>query len=150
MSNIKKKLTETALAFHITILLNCLPLQNLLLLFGSLVTFFHLSLVVRKPAFRICENKDADQLHGYRELISIFVFATRIVQSLFFQNPKFEASIHLLWQYSPIFGAPGRKLQRPVSSQKRLIYCLTTGIRTSNLPRSFFWGCWVLLETIIV
>ena len=27
----------------------------------------HLSLVVRKPAFCICENKDADQLRGNRE-----------------------------------------------------------------------------------
>ena len=27
----------------------------------------HISLVVRKPAFCICENKDADQLHGNRE-----------------------------------------------------------------------------------
>ena len=28
---------------------------------------FHLSRVVRKPAFCICENKDADQLRGNRE-----------------------------------------------------------------------------------
>ena len=27
----------------------------------------HMSRVVRKPAFCICENKDADQLRGYRE-----------------------------------------------------------------------------------
>ena len=27
----------------------------------------HMSLVMRKPAFCICENKDADQLHGNRE-----------------------------------------------------------------------------------
>ena len=27
----------------------------------------HMSLVVRKPAFCICENKDADQLRGNRE-----------------------------------------------------------------------------------
>ena len=27
----------------------------------------YLSLVVRKPAFCICENKDTDQLHGNRE-----------------------------------------------------------------------------------
>ena len=26
-----------------------------------------MSLVMRKPAFCICENKDADQLRGYRE-----------------------------------------------------------------------------------
>ena len=29
--------------------------------------FYYISLVVRKPAFCICENKDADQLRGNRE-----------------------------------------------------------------------------------
>ena len=28
---------------------------------------YHLSLVMRKPAFCMCENKDADQLRGNRE-----------------------------------------------------------------------------------
>ena len=28
---------------------------------------FHMSLVMRKPAFCICENKDADQLRGDRK-----------------------------------------------------------------------------------
>ena len=46
-----------------------------------------MSLVVRKPAFCICEYKDADQLRGG------FVFATRIVQSLFLLNPKFHAFV---------------------------------------------------------
>ena len=38
-------------------------------LFGSLFKTHleHLSLVMKKPAFCICENKDADQLRGYRE-----------------------------------------------------------------------------------
>ena len=40
----------------------------------------NMSLVVRKPAFCICENKDADQLCA-------FVFAIRIV-SLYYLNPK--------------------------------------------------------------
>ena len=35
----------------------------------------HLSLGLRKPAFCICENIDADQLRGDREMISAFVFA---------------------------------------------------------------------------
>ena len=47
---------------------------------------------MRKPAFCICENKDADQLRG--KLISAFVFAIRIVQSLNYLNPKFQASSH--------------------------------------------------------
>ena len=41
---------------------------------------------MRKPTISICENKDADQ-----KLISFFVYATWIVQSLFL-NPKFQAS----------------------------------------------------------
>ena len=36
----------------------------------------------------MCENKDADQL------ISVFVFAIRIVQSLYYLNPKFQAFNH--------------------------------------------------------
>ena len=44
---------------------------------------------MRKPAFCICEN-------------SAFVFATRIVPSLYFLNPKFQASSHLLWLYSRV------------------------------------------------
>ena len=52
------------------------------------------------------------------QLISAFVFATRIVQSLFFLNPKFQASSHLLWLYSPICVRPGRKPRRPVFSQR--------------------------------
>ena len=33
-------------------------------LFEALSSWEHMSLVMRKPAFRICENKDADQLHS--------------------------------------------------------------------------------------
>ena len=49
---------------------------------------------MRKTASCICENKDADQLRGNREaakLIGAFVFATRILQSLYFINSKFQA-----------------------------------------------------------
>ena len=62
--------------------------------------FYYMSRVMRKPTFCICENKDADQLTA--KLISAFVFATRIVQSLFYLNPKFQASNHLLCLYSPV------------------------------------------------
>ena len=70
--------------------------------------------VVRKPAFCICKNKDAVAA----KLISAFVFATRIVQSLYFLNPKFQASSHLLWLYSPLCVGHGRKPRRPVFSQR--------------------------------
>ena len=52
------------------------------------------------------------------QLISAFVFAIRIVQSLFFLNPKFQASSHLLWLCSPDCVGPGRKPRRPVFSQR--------------------------------
>ena len=53
---------------------------------------FYKSRVERKPAFCKCENKDAYHLRGNREAD----FATQIVQSLYFLNPKFQASSHLL------------------------------------------------------
>ena len=52
------------------------------------------------------------------KLISAFVFATRIVQSFYFLNPKFQASSHLVWLYSPVCVGPGRKPRRPVFSQR--------------------------------
>ena len=68
---------------------------------------------MRKPAFCICENKDADQLRG-----SAFVFATRILQSLYFPNTKFLVSSHFQWMCSPVCVRPGRKPRRPVFSQR--------------------------------
>ena len=38
--------------------------------------YFHMSHVMRKPAFCMCENKDIDQLRGTAKLISAFVFTT--------------------------------------------------------------------------
>ena len=64
---------------------------------------------MRKPAFCICENKDADQLRGNREADHAFVFAIRIVQPLYYINPKFQASSHLLWLYSPVCVGAGRE-----------------------------------------
>ena len=52
------------------------------------------------------------------KLISAFVFATWIVHSLIFLNPKFQASSHLLWLYSPVCFGPGQKPRRPVFSQR--------------------------------
>ena len=44
--------------------------------------------------------------------------AIRIVQFLYFLNPKFQASSHLLWLYSPVCVGPGWKPQRPVFSKR--------------------------------
>ena len=54
--------------------------------------------------------------------ISAFVFVTRIVQFLFFVNPKFLASSLLLNLYRPVCVRPGRKPRRPVFS-RRGSYC---------------------------
>ena len=50
---------------------------------------------MRKPDFCIWENKDTDQLRGNREADHAFVFTIQIVQSIFYLNPKFQASSHL-------------------------------------------------------
>ena len=52
------------------------------------------------------------------KLISAFVFASRIVQSLYFLNPKFQASSHLLWLYSLVCVGPGPKPRKTVFSQR--------------------------------
>ena len=75
---------------------------------------------MRKPAFYICENqhftyaktKTQISFAVTAKLISAFVFATRIVQSLYFINPKFQASSHLLKLYSMVCVGPGRKPER--------------------------------------
>ena len=52
------------------------------------------------------------------KLISTFVFATWIEQSLYFLNPKFQASSYLVWLYSRVCVGPGRKPRRPVFSER--------------------------------
>ena len=72
---------------------------------------------MRKPAFCICENKDADQLRGNRKADQRLCF--RYTDSrIFFLNPKFQASSHLLWLYSPVCVAPGQKPRKPLFSQR--------------------------------
>ena len=67
----------------------------------------NLSRHVGKPTICICKNKGADQLTA--KLISAFVFATRIVQFLFYLNPKFQASSSFLCLYRPVCVGPVRK-----------------------------------------
>ena len=59
------------------------------------------------------------------KLISAFVFATWIVQSLLYLNPKFQASSHLVCLYSLVCVGPGRKPRRPVFSQRGSIIIMT-------------------------
>ena len=69
----------------------------------------HMSHVMRKRDYCLCENKAQISFAVTAKLISAFVFATRIVQFLFFSNPKFQASSHLLCLYSSVCVRPGPK-----------------------------------------
>ena len=60
---------------------------------------------MRKPTICIGENKDAVTA----KLISAFVFASRIVQFLFYLNPKFHASSSFLCLYRLVCVGPVRK-----------------------------------------
>ena len=73
---------------------------------------------MRKPAFAYAKTKTQISFAVTAKLIRAFVFASRIVQSLYFLNPKFQASSHLLWLYSPVCLGPGRKHRRPVFSER--------------------------------
>ena len=118
---------------------------------------------MRKPAFCICENKDADQLRGNREADQRLCFATQIVQSLFFLNTKFQASSHLLWVNSLVCIGPGRKPRRPVFSQRgsnrsrwmpRLIcactvhHCKVVGLDIMRLKYLCIGG-WILCRLVV-
>ena len=81
---------------------------------------YDLSLVMRKPVFCICENKDADQLRGNREAGQRLCFQYTDSTIPVLLSPKFQASSYLLWLYSPVCVGPGRKPRRPVFSQRVL------------------------------
>ena len=90
---------------------------------------------MRKPDFCICENKGA-------KLTSAFVFATWIVQPLYFLNPKFQAASHLLWLYSPVCVGPDRKPRRLICSMQPVIYLKID-------LRKHFIGSAILVLTIL-
>ena len=50
------------------------------------------------------------------KLISACVFNTQLVQSVYFLNPKFQASSHLMWLHSPVCVGPCRKTNTLVFS----------------------------------
>ena len=74
---------------------------------------------MRKPAFCICENKEADQLRSNCEADQHLCFRyTDSAIPLLPKSKKFQASSHLLWLHSPVCVGPGRKPRRPVFSQR--------------------------------
>ena len=59
------------------------------------------------------------------QLISAFVFATQRVQNLFFLNPKFQGSSHLLWLCSPVcVGNPEERLANNEAQMKYQSSCI--------------------------
>ena len=86
------------LSFNIQLII--VKFQNVWMPENFAVTSIKLSLVMRKPDFCICENKDADQLRGNREADQHLCFRYTLVQSIYYLNPKFQASSHLLKLYS--------------------------------------------------
>ena len=80
---------------------------------------------VRKPEFlHMRKQRTQIKLRLNREaVISVFVFATWIVQSLSFLNTKFQASSHFLRRRSLICVGPGRKPRRPVFWRRGSISC---------------------------
>ena len=86
-----------------------------------------------KPTIWICENKDAGQLRG---LISAFVFATRIVQFLFYLNPKFQTSSSFLCLYRPVCVGPVRKPHCWFSHISRLNRSFTNSFDLTNVVKN--------------
>ena len=74
---------------------------------------------MRKPAFCLCEIKDADQLRGNREADQRLCFRyTDSTIPLLSKSEIIQASSHLLWPHSPVCVGPGWKPRKPVFSQR--------------------------------
>ena len=106
----------------------------------------HMSPIVRKPALRIGEKKTQIRFAVTAKLISAFVFATRIVHSLYCLNPKFQAPSHLLWLYTDLVGNPedwfshneaqGSKVPPHSVPAYKLERCCIAGLRVSFISMS--------------
>ena len=64
---------------------------------------------MRKPAFVYAKTKTQISFAVTAKLISAFVFATWIVQFLYFLNPKFQSSSRLMRLNSLVCVGPGWK-----------------------------------------
>ena len=98
------------------------------------------SRVVRKRDFCPCENKGADSCAVTAQLFSAFVFATRIVQCLFFLNPRFQASSCslFLWLYMSVCVRSGRKPRSPFSCLGAHILSIIHTDQCTNKAHSMF------------
>ena len=77
--------------------------------YHNVIEIQYLSRVMRKPTFTYAKTKTQISFAVTAKLISAFVFATRIVQSLYLLNTKFQASSYLpglcgTWSETPKTG----------------------------------------------
>ena len=94
---------------------------------------------MRKPFFFFAYAKTKTQISFAvtAKLISAFVFATQIVQSLYFLKLKFQASSHLLWLYSTVCVRPGGNPEDRFSQNEAHIFlysgeCSTLALKYMN------------------
>ena len=85
---------------------------------------YYMSRVVGGPDFYICEKKTQISFAVAAKLIGAFVFATRIVQSLYYLSPKFQASGLLLWLCEPVCVGPGRGPEDRFSQDEAHVYMM--------------------------
>ena len=86
---------------------NCLLFSDEILLFSGI--HVKLYLTWENQQFAYAKTKAQISFAVTAKLISAFVFATRVVQSLYFLNTKFHASSCLLLLCSSVCVGPGRK-----------------------------------------
>ena len=67
---------------------------------------------MRNPAFANAITKTQISFAVSTKLLSAFVLAVWIVQSLYFRNPIFQASSHLLLLHSSVCVGPGWEPER--------------------------------------
>ena len=72
------------------------------------------------------------------KLISAFVFATRLVQFLFYLNPKFQASSYFLCLYRPVYVGPVRKPHCWFSHEAAQIFSPKSSPRSWGLNNYLF------------
>ena len=72
-------------------------------------------------------------------MISAFVFATQIEQFLFYLNPKFQASSHLLLLYSLVCVGPGRNPEDRFShNEAHVVYRIDPSSVCLSMMLTFF------------
>ena len=110
-------LCEFSFCFHYRLQLaykrTLITMDTATCLFRNIIAMYiflhHLSRPMGKPTICVSKTKVQISFAGTAKLISAFVFATRIVQFLFYLNPKFQASSLLLKLYKPVCVRPVRK-----------------------------------------